>query len=307
MDEKMEEALHRVIEETVALDAGKVDEGEFPRRAVDALGQAGLLGLTVGTDAGGGGGGLRDAVSVIRSLSGVCGSTAMVTLMHYAATAVIEQHGPLAVWQEIAAGDHLTPLAFSEVGSRSHFWASLGTSSGSGDAVRLDAKKSWVTSAAQAVSYVWSSRPLRGDGPLSLWLVPASTSGLSVAGAFDGFGLRGNGSTPVTAEAVKVPSSAALGADGAGLDIALADALPTFLVLSAAFSVGLMEAVVEETGHHLRATRLEHLTRPWPTRRSCAPTTPACASPPIRRPLCSATPSTRSRWAGPTAYSGSSR
>jgi isovaleryl-CoA dehydrogenase len=43
------------------------------------------------------------------------------------------------------------------------------------------------------------------------------------------------------------------------LDLALAEALPWFLVLSAAFSVGLMEAVTAETGEHLRSTRLEHL------------------------------------------------
>jgi alkylation response protein AidB-like acyl-CoA dehydrogenase len=39
----------------------------------------------------------------------------------------------------------------------------------------------------------------------------------------------------------------------------LAEALPWFLVLSAAFSVGLMDAVTTETGNHLTSTRLEHL------------------------------------------------
>jgi isovaleryl-CoA dehydrogenase len=50
-----------------------------------------------------------------------------------------------------------------------------------------------------------------------------------------------------------------LGGDGAGLDLVLAEALPWFLVLSAAFSVGLMEAVTTETGTHLTTSRLEHL------------------------------------------------
>jgi alkylation response protein AidB-like acyl-CoA dehydrogenase len=50
-----------------------------------------------------------------------------------------------------------------------------------------------------------------------------------------------------------------LGPDGAGLDVALGTALPWFLVLSGAFSLGLMEAVVAEAGTHLGATRLEHL------------------------------------------------
>ena len=69
--------------------------------------------------------------------------------------------------------------------------------------MRLDASKSWVTSAGHADSYVWSSLPLDADGPMTLWLVPADAAGLSVAGAFDGLGLRGNASAPMTADGVR--------------------------------------------------------------------------------------------------------
>ena len=127
---------------------------------MDALGAAGILGLTCSTDVGGGGQGLDAAADVITRLAEVCGSTAMVVLMHYAATAVIEAHGPEASAGQIAAGRHLTTLAFSEVGSRSHFWAPLGHGPVDGDEVRLDAQKSWVTAAGEADSYVWSSRPV---------------------------------------------------------------------------------------------------------------------------------------------------
>jgi isovaleryl-CoA dehydrogenase len=58
---------------------------------------------------------------------------------------------------------------------------------------------------------------------------------------------------------VVLPEDAALGADGAGLDIAMQVVLPWFLVLSGAFSVGLMEAVTAESSTHLTSTRLEHL------------------------------------------------
>ena len=94
---------------------------------------------------------------------------------------------------------------------------------------------------------------------MSLWLVPSATPGLEVLGSFDGLGLRGNGSTPVTATAAEVGADAALGDDGTGMDLALAEILPWFLVMSAAFSVGLMEAVTAETGQHLQAARMEHL------------------------------------------------
>ena len=253
-------ALERVIDETVAPAAAGVDEqGRFPRESVDALAEAGMLGLTSAAELGGGGQGMRAAAEVVERLAATCGSTAMVVLMHYAATAVIEGHGPEAVRREIAEGRHLTTLAFSEAGSRSHFWAPMSSAAGNNGHVQLDARKSWVTAAAEADSYVWSSRPFAGDGPMTLWLVPSGSKGLSQPAGFDGLGLRGNGSTPVVAERVEVPGDAMLGPDGGGLDVAMAAALPWFLVCNGAFSLGLMEAVTAEATAHLSATPLEHL------------------------------------------------
>jgi len=255
------DALARVIEEVVEPRAGDVDRRQlFPAEAVDALGRAGILGLTSSSEVGGGGQGLRAASEVIEALAGSCGSTAMVVLMHYAACAVIEAYGPEDDRRAIAAGRHLTTLAFSEVGSRSHFWVPQGSATAGVDGTAvLNARKSWVTSAAEADSYVWSSRPLAAEGPMTLWLVPSTATGMSHHGTFDGLGLRGNGSVPVSADDVATPLNAMLGADGAGLDIALTAVLPWFLILSGAFAVGLMEAVTAEAGRHLSASRLEHL------------------------------------------------
>ena len=256
------DALERVITDVVAPAAATVDEqGTFPSAAIAALGEAGILGLTAGADVGGGGGSMRDAAEVVLRLAATCGSTAMVVLMHYAATATIEAHGPKDIRQAIGEGRHLSTLAFSEAGSRAQFWVPLSTATALGGTAVLDATKSWVTSGAEADSYVWSSRPVdAATGPMTLWLVPSRAEGLAKnRGGFDGVGLRGNGSIPVAADGVRVPLDARLGADGGGLDIALATALPWFLVLSGAFSLGVLEAVTAETGAHLSNARLEHL------------------------------------------------
>jgi isovaleryl-CoA dehydrogenase len=253
-------ALDEIVADIVVPNAMDVDrDGVFPRKAIDALAATGLLGLTVPASAGGGDGGLRDAATVVERLSQACGSTAMVALMHYAATALINEARPAGVQEAIAGGRHLTTLALSEAGSRSHFWAPQGTASVVGDAVALSAHKSWITSAGEADSYVWSSRPLAAEGAMTLWMVPADIPGLDVAGPFDGLGLRGNASRPVRASGVTVPRSAMLGADGNGLDFALSTALPCFLVLNAAFSIGLMRATLAECVGHVTATRLTHL------------------------------------------------
>jgi len=254
------DALTRVIEDVVAPNATATDQtGEFPRGNVDALAAAGILGVCSSAEVGGGGQGPRAAAQVVEGLATACGSTAMVVMMHFSATAALEAHGTEAVRGEIAAGRHLSTLAFSEVGSRSHFWAPLGSATAVGDDVRLDAAKSWVTSAGEADSYVWSSRPVSADGPMTLWCVPADAAGLSISGGFDGFGLRGNASFPVQAQGVTIPATNRLGDDGAGLDLALAAVLPWFLICSASVSLGLMRAVIAETVAHVTATRLEHL------------------------------------------------
>ena len=255
-----QDALARVIDDVVAPAAAQTDaDGLFPRRQVEALAAAGLLALTVPAEFGGGGEGLRAAATVVRELGAVCGSTAMVVTMHYSATAALAAGGKADTLAAIAAGRHLSTLAFSESGSRSHFWAPLSTAKADDGEVVLDARKSWVTSAGETGSYVWSSQPLAADGPMTLWLVPAGADGLTVAGTFDGLGLRGNASAPMTAASVRVPGSAMIGPDGGGLDLALATVLPVFLICSASMSAGLLRRLADETAAHLQRTQLQHL------------------------------------------------
>ncbi|MEJ2864722.1 acyl-CoA dehydrogenase family protein [Actinomycetospora flava] len=258
--EAVRDAVAAAVEATVAPAAAEIDRtGAYPRADVEALEATGALGLLSSPDVGGAGGSLADVAQVLETIARADASTAMVVLMHYSAVSVIEPHGPEDVRREVAAGRHLSTLAFSERGSRSHFWAPVSTATAVDDGVRLDAAKSWVTSAGEADSYVWSSRPVSAEGPMTLWLVPGATDGVEVAGSFDGFGLRGNASSPMSADGAVVPASARLGDDGAGLDIALGTALPTFLVGNAAVSLGLMEALVDEAAGHVTTTRLEHL------------------------------------------------
>jgi isovaleryl-CoA dehydrogenase len=255
--------VQQIVDDVIAPQAAEIDStGSFPRAGIDALAKAGVLGMMSSTDVGGGGQSLAEVSAVIEKLAGACGSTAMVVLMHYSATALLEAYGDTKTRTAIANGNHLSTLAFSEAGSRSHFWAptSSATSDGNGQ-VTLDAQKSWITSAGEADSYVWSSRPVADDTgkPMTLWLVPSDSSGLTVKGKFDGFGLRGNASSPVTGEKVQVSEDARLGDDGAGLDIALQTTLPYFLVLNASFSLGLIQAMIGQAGEHLKNTKLTHL------------------------------------------------
>jgi isovaleryl-CoA dehydrogenase len=254
------EVLEELIRTTIEPAAADVDRtGSFPRASIDALLAAGFGGLTSAPDVGGAGAGFSEASAVVRRIGAVCASTAMVYTMHLSANGAIEQLGDDATRRAVAAGEHLSTLAFSEAGSRAQFWATLSTASADGDQIVLDAEKSWVTSAGEADSYVWTSRPVAADGPSTLWLVPASTAGVKVAAPFDGLGLRGNASSPIVARGARIDASSRLGDDGAGLDMAISHVLPWFQVLSASCSLGLCDAALGATIEHLSSARLEHL------------------------------------------------
>jgi alkylation response protein AidB-like acyl-CoA dehydrogenase len=191
----------------------------------------------------------------------------MVYLMHILGTATISAARPSAtqsvapILHEIAAGRHLSTLAFSEAGSRSHFWAPTSRAHRNGNGVRISARKSWVTSAGHAHSYVVSSLSPEGKGPTdsTLYLVPAQTRGLSVAGPWDGLGLRANASSPITLDDCEVPSNLQLTEDGGGFPAMLNVVLPLFNLGTAAVALGLCRASVAGTASHLKNARFEHL------------------------------------------------
>jgi alkylation response protein AidB-like acyl-CoA dehydrogenase len=253
-------ALDAIITDTLTPLAPRTDaEGRFPREVIDALARSGLLGLISAPALGGQGLGMREAAGTVRRIAQACPSTAMVVCMHYCATAVLEQFGRDDVRRAIASGRHLTTLAFSEAESRSHFWAPRGTARHVGAQVVLEARKSWVTSAFEADSYVWSSRPAAADGASTLWLVDARAPNLSQPSRFDGLGLRGNASTPITAQDVRIAPDDRLGEDGHGFDIMMSVVLPWFAVLSAACSVGLMNGAIQGAVGHVSGARFQHL------------------------------------------------
>jgi len=255
-----------IAERVLAPAAGQNDkEGRFSTEAVDALGRAGLLGLTLPTEFGGTGLGPRTFAAVTAKLAEADASVAMVYLMHICATATItvaRANAAVAqILQEIASGRHLSTLAFSEPGSRSHFWAPVSRARRNGSGVRITAKKSWVTSAGCAQSYVVSSLAPEGAGPTdsTLYLVPAAARGLTVEGSWDGLGLRANASAPMRLDDCEVPYELHLTNDGGGFRTMLDVVLPQFNLGVAAVALGICRAVVAATAAHLRSARFEHL------------------------------------------------
>jgi alkylation response protein AidB-like acyl-CoA dehydrogenase len=261
---KAQEIANRVL----APSAGQNDKaGRFSTEAVESLGEAGLLGLMLPADVDGAGLGPRTFAAVIATLAEADASVAMVYLMHVLGSACISAarassaEATTPILKEISAGRHLSTLAFSEAGSRSHFWAPISRAHRNGDGVHISAKKSFVTSAGHAQSYVVSALAPEGTGPTdsTLYLLTAQARGLSVAGPWDGLGLRANASAPVALDDCEVPPSFQLTDDGAGFPAMLNVVLPLFNLGTSAVALGLCRAAVAGTASHLKNAKFEHL------------------------------------------------
>jgi alkylation response protein AidB-like acyl-CoA dehydrogenase len=257
-----------IASHVLAPSAGQNDKaGQFSTEAVDALGESGLLGLLLPVDFGGSGLGPRTFAAVMATLAEADASVAMVYLMHILGTVAIVAARPGAaqalapILREIGAGRHLSTLAFSEAGSRSHFWAPVSRAHRNGNGVNISARKSWVTSAGHAHSYVVSALAPEGTGPTdsTLYLLAAETPGLSVAGPWDGLGLRANASAPIALDDCQVPADFQLTDDGAGFPAMLNVVLPIFNLGSSAVALGLCRAAVAGTVSHLKSAKFEHL------------------------------------------------
>src|SRR4051812_49308980 len=175
-------AAATAAQQVLARHAPEVDkDSHWPAASLAALSTAGLMGLTVSESQGGAGQGPVTFVRVVDHLAQHCASTAMIYVMHVCGTQVIAaaQDFPQreSVLRDVAAGGHLTTLAFSEKGSRSHFWAPVSRAVGEEGGVRVTAEKSWVTSAGHADSYVISTASAGHSEPLAstLYFVPRDT------------------------------------------------------------------------------------------------------------------------------------
>lgn len=253
------DSAKKVVEEVIRPNAATVDaQGKFPAEGIQALGDAGLLGLTVSKEFDGLGASLRCSAAVLDEVAQACASTAMVYLMHLCGLTVYNARSDVAGdhLRQAAKGKHLTTLAWSEAGSRSHFWAPVSRVSENGDQVTLNAKKSWVTSAGHADGYVTTSGTAEG---IDLFLVLKSDQGFSVAGPWDAMGMRGNASAPMTLESCTLPASRRLSEHHQAFGMMMGVVLPQFQLGNAAVSIGVAEAAVQATAGHLTGKGFEHL------------------------------------------------
>lgn len=220
----------------------KVDkQGEFPIESFEIIKKEKLTGLIVPKEFGGMGFGLEEHTQTVLAFASSCATTALCYMMHNVATMCLVAYGSSEMKNkylpEIAKGELILALAFSETGTGTHFYQPEISVTKNNDSLLMNGRKSFVTSALYADFYLVLSTSLEVEG-LDNWIVPKSSEGLVFEElAWDGLGMRGNASMPMVFKDVKVYENQRIGNPGSGAEQVFNVVAPFFVIgLSAVYS-----------------------------------------------------------------------
>jgi alkylation response protein AidB-like acyl-CoA dehydrogenase len=256
--------LQAKVEEIAVRDiaplAARVDhEYLYPKHAFDALGEAGLLGLHVPQRLGGQELGLTALAVAAETIGKFCPSSAMCFAMHCVGTAVISAK-PNRFQEEqylrpIAEGRHITTLSLSEAGTGATFYLPETSLVRDGDDFIVSGTKQFVTNGGHADSYVVTTLASTYEaeaGEFSCLLVDGDSEGVEWLDPWRGFGMHGNSSRGLRLNDVKVPVKNLLGEEGDQVWYAFEVVAPYFLMGMAGTYLGVAQAALDYTLHHLR-------------------------------------------------------
>ncbi len=249
----------KLAREVLAPRAADVDRnGTFPRESITALGEAGLMGLTIPEELGGPGGNTLTAAFVIEELARGCSSTAMAYTMHLSAmpllTALVNEDQRIRFIEPIVRGQMLLSVAMSEPGSGNRLWHmdSYAVPDGE-DYFIIDSFKSFATSCGESDYFLVPLRASAQVGPtdLSLFMVDARDPNVKPIGVWDGMGLRGNSSRPVHFDKCRVPAANLLGDPLWGHSMMFAYTLPIYQCGLAACYLGIAQGAFDAAKEHV--------------------------------------------------------
>jgi isovaleryl-CoA dehydrogenase len=248
--------VREVARDRIAPAAAGVDrEARFPEDGIQALSEAGALGLLIDPEHGGAGAGLSALADACETVGAACASTGMVFLMHNVAAATIAGGGGPAApaLLERLSRNAIGTLAFSERGTGAHFYSPELKAERRNGHVTLSGRKSFVTSGGHAdVMLVL----VQGEGEgLDCYAVGKTDNGVSFEGDWEGLGMRGNSSIAVSFDDVALEAGALIGSPGGGAELVFGVVAPAFLIGLAAVNVGVAQAALSVAIAHVADRR----------------------------------------------------
>ncbi|MEM9207788.1 MAG: acyl-CoA dehydrogenase family protein [Pseudomonadota bacterium] len=248
----LRESVQGFAAANIAPRAAEIDtSNRFPRDLWPALGDLGLLGLTVEDDFGGAGLGYLAHVVAMEEISRASASVGLSYGAHSnLCVNQLRRWGTPAqkarLLPALISGEHVGALAMSETGAGSDVMAMRTHAVRQGDHYLLNGRKMWITNAPEAdVIIVYAASESTDDKRrLSAFLVEKGTPGFSTAQKLDKLGMRGSDTSEIVLEDCAVSADNLLGDEGKGAGI-LMSGLDYERVVLAAGPLGIMRAALD--------------------------------------------------------------
>ncbi len=232
--------------------AGRDAGGEFPRQAVTAMGEMGLMGIVFPAEYGGRGGNFVDYVIAVEELARVDASVAITLLAHTLCANHIFSYGSeeqkRVFLVPLAKGEKLGAWALTEPGGGSDAGAIRTEASPDKGGWRLNGNKFFITNGSRADIFVVmaSTDTSLGSSGISAFVVAGENPGLQKGKNLDKLGFRSSDTVGLMLKGVRVPEGNLLGESNKGFAQAM-EVLNGGRIGLAAMAVGIGRGCLEES------------------------------------------------------------
>ena len=251
--EMLRDAVRAFATEQIAPLAQQVDrEDQFPMHLWSAMGQLGLLGVTVDESYGGAGLGYLAHMIVMEEISRASASVGLSYGAHSnLCVNQIYRNGTPAQKEKylpkLISGEHVGALAMSESSAGSDVVSMRLQAQPKGSDFVLNGTKMWITNGPDADTLVVYAKTNAQAGArgVTAFLVEKGMPGFSVAQKLDKLGMRGSHTGELVFENCVVPGDHVLGQIDGGVKV-LMSGLDFERAVLAAGPLGIMQAVMDQ-------------------------------------------------------------
>jgi len=205
-------------------------EHRYPAEQVKALGELGMMGISVSSEYGGSEMDTISYVIAMEEISKGCASTGVIMSVNNSLYCYpVEKFGSPEQKEKfltpVASGEVPGCFMLSEPGNGSDAGAASCTAvlTDDGDYYVLNGAKAWITNAHDAkygVVLATTDKTQKHRG-ISAFVVDMQSEGISIGKKEDKLGIRASSTGTITFEDCKVPKSQLLGEEGAGFKVAM--------------------------------------------------------------------------------------